>query len=226
MKSRYGICTNQPSLCTRAKARVPTEMTAPDTRCPECGKPLLPVPGLPGEKKGGLPPVAIIAGVVVVGALAAGLFWMGRGTPSASLSSSGAASVPVTASAPPPPDMGASSTASASAPAPFKSPFDTPASAPEPPPAPSSPPPAPAADTHHKSDRKPDGGGAAVVKPTRWPYPDACTRAVPNWAGASCAQIKSCWKFDDWAADIEACSGLSPEVCAHIKSCGALPTSN
>jgi hypothetical protein len=42
---KYGICTNQPDQCRRAAAREAIEMPAPDTRCPDCGKPLLPAPG-------------------------------------------------------------------------------------------------------------------------------------------------------------------------------------
>jgi len=43
----YGVCTNQPANCAKARSRELVGMPRPDTRCPEpgCGKPLLPAPG-------------------------------------------------------------------------------------------------------------------------------------------------------------------------------------
>lgn len=73
----YGICTNEPSRCARARSRQPSLMSGPDPRCPEpgCGRPLR-------AERAGTGPTAqraqrsmapvILLGIVAAAALAAG----------------------------------------------------------------------------------------------------------------------------------------------------------
>ncbi len=73
---KYGVCTNQPSLCRRAAARDLMPMSDPDTRCPEpgCGKPLLPAPG-GNTATGWKPSLGIIVVIIaLLGGVAGGYY--------------------------------------------------------------------------------------------------------------------------------------------------------
>jgi hypothetical protein len=91
----YGICTNQPARCTRARSRELIAMPNPDTRCPEpgCGKPLLPAPSSPhsaGRRISQL--AAVVLGVALLGGFGfAALRGSGGGPGSGDLGSGSAA---------------------------------------------------------------------------------------------------------------------------------------
>jgi hypothetical protein len=87
----YGVCTNQPTSCARARSRELIAMKGPDTRCPEpsCGKPLLPVPDGATERRRS---AIRLVGVAIVGVALLGVGYVMFGRPD----SGSAAAAPTT----------------------------------------------------------------------------------------------------------------------------------
>lgn len=197
---KYGVCTNQPSLCRRAAARDLMPMPAPDTRCPEpgCGKPLLPAPGggTIHKRSPSMLVIAIASTLVVVGV--GGYFLYQRNQPrdqKAVTELVAPAMQPAIASPTPKPLQQPIIETP-----PVKPPV-TPGGAATITPAPMQPAHQPVAEVRKSADR--------------------CNQA--NWAAASCDAIERCWQPE--SPSLSSCEGLSSSACSHIRIClGVAPS--
>lgn len=189
---KYGVCTNQPSLCRRAAARELMPMTAPDTRCPEpgCGKPLLPAPA-GTTPKSSLSLVVIAIATLLVAGGAAGYFLYHRDQKDEKIVTE--TKTPATQPAIETPTAKASTTLLPSATSDNATPSHPSATI-------TSPAPTQPIDTH----------AAEVAKAA-----NNCSHV--NWQTASCSTVGQCWQPE--SASLSSCEGLSPAACSHIRSC-------
>jgi len=210
---KQGICTNQPSQCRRAAARLLMPMPDPDTRCPEpgCGKPLLPVPV--GNRRAGTPSLAAAAALAVL--VLAGGSWALYGRikePKASgppLASAGPTASDVAGSSSPAIRASASTASTratdAEAVDELRPKETTTGSAPESIPVSAQP-------TTPGTQSKP---GTQALGATPKPLATAC--AVAKWEGATCEQVSGCWKPED--PRLTECDHLGMEACKRIRRC-------
>jgi hypothetical protein len=190
---KYGVCTNQPSLCRRAAARELMPMTEPDTRCPEpgCGKPLLPAPsGSTTAKSSKSILIIAIATLLAVGG-GGGYFLYHRNQQDEKTVTK--INVPAKQ-----PAIGNPATIPATTPMPSVTSDSA----------------APGQTTTTKISPAPrqskDGHVAEMPKSA-----DNCSHV--NWQTASCSTIAQCWQPE--SASLSSCEGLSPGACSHIRSC-------
>lgn len=220
----YGICTNQPARCTRARSRELLAMPNPDTRCPEpgCGKPLLPAPSGPGSVGRRVSQLAaVVLGVALLGGVGfaalrsgggSGSGGPGSGEPgsgsaaSSSGSSGGSASRPTGVN----PASGPASNGAASVPAPSAPGGGSASEAVKPE--------RPAIDAGPA--RKPAERPAPVVRTPRTVQP-VQEDAPPLPRGCEIAR-----GWDPQDSRLSTCEGVAEDTCRRIKRCLGVYDSN
>jgi hypothetical protein len=198
----FGICTNHPSNCPRAKSHERISMEEHGTRCPEpgCGMPLLPVEETPAAWRRRLP--AGVAAVVAVVALLVGyeVFYQMFTTRPPSTTVSGLTSG--SSESQPAPDQG-TSTALADDPALLALTHGSAASE--------------DASSNSDSDssqavNEGGTGGASAAAVSLSSGANECSKELVVWDHASCPLVTKCWMPEDEC-------DLSNEACRHINDC-------
>lgn len=205
---KYGVCTNQPSLCRRAATRDLMPMPAPDTRCPEpgCGKPLLPAPG-GGTTTKRAPSMGVTAVAVALIVVGAGGYFLYQRNEKTSVEPAAPVAQPATVSPTPQPVQQPVVEIPQNKPQRTTESSVTPGSA-----APAHTPAATIAPSPPKSEPRP------VVEMRK--SADRCNQT--DWAAASCDMVRQCWEPE--SPRLSSCEGLGPKACSHIKMClGVVP---